>query len=42
MRTFENNVDFEYSETNLNQSLKNIGYPNWNLSLSTESGPPRN
>ncbi len=42
MHTFENNVEFENSETNLNQSFKNIEYPKWSLSLSTESGPPTN
>ncbi len=34
MHTFENNVEFENSETNLNQPLKNIGYPKLNLSLA--------
>ncbi len=42
MHVFENSVEFENIETNLNQSLKSIEYPKLNLSLGTESGPPTN
>ncbi len=41
MRTFENNVEFENSETNLNQSLKILDIPN-ETCLNTESVPPTN
>ncbi len=39
MRTFENNVEFENSETNLNQPLI-LDIPNFKS--CTESGPPTN
>ncbi len=42
MRTFENYVEFENSETNLNQSLKTYWISQIKLKSCTESGPPTN
>ncbi len=42
MRTFENNVEFENSETNLIQPLKTYWISQIKLKSCTESGPPTN